>query len=447
MMGTAMGTKRKKRGKDKNSRRKSGLRGVERLPASYRTLKPGLHGDGGCLYLQVSDGDSGNRRKSWIFRYQLAGQRRRDMGLGSLADVTLSEARETAREYRKLVKQGLDPIDERNKTVAQNLAARTAVMTFDQAAEAYLRQHRSGWKSTVHAEQWAASVRAYASPVLGRMGVANIDTGHVMKVLEPIWQTKTETASRVRGRIEAVLGWAAASGYRPKGENPARWHDHLDQLLARPSKIKKVKHTAALDYRKMADFLVALRARRGVPSLALQFTIFTCVRSEDVRNARWAHIDRASRTWTIPAFSKTGVEHKVPLSTAALAVLDKVQAITGAIGGTVSQSEFIFPNDVTGARLSTNGMLCVIDRMGLKGEITAHGCRASFRTWAQEETNFPWELAELSLGHTVGTKVERAYARGDAFKKRVAIMQSWANYCSTPRQPGTVIPLAKAVVP
>jgi len=417
--------------------------GIGFLRATYQNLKtPGLHGDGGNLYLQVSVGPAGNLRRSWIFRYQLKGRKPRDMGLGPISDVTLVEAREIARQYRKLVKEGVDPIEERSARIARNLAANATVMTFDQAAESYMRQHRAGWTPD-HAAQWASSLKTHVSPVIGKMSVADINTTHVMKVLEPLWREKTETASRVRGRVESVLGWATVSGYRA-GDNPARWRGHLGNLLARRSKVRAVKHHPALAYAEMSDFMQELRARRGMAALALEFAVLTCVRSADVFNARHADIDRTSRTWTIPAFSKTGKPHRVPLSAAALAAFDKARKIVTEIGGRVGGSEFAFPNDVTGARLSQNAMLHVLNRMGRAGVMTTHGCRASFRTWAQERTNFAWELAEMALGHQVGDVVERAYARGDAFKKRVAIMEAWANFLATPTQPATVIPLARA---
>ena len=430
----------------KKPTRRTAARGTGQLPANYKTsCGPGLHGDGGNLYLQVSDGPHG-RRRSWVFRFQLKGGRRRDMGLGSLDTVSLKEARETARQYRVLVRDGIDPIADRNAKVAKNLAANVAAMTFQEAAETYIKQHRATWTNPVHAKQWTTTLEAYVYPVLGRMSVADIETPHLMRVLNPIWHDKVDTAKRVRGKIEAVLGAATANGYRNDQNgharpNPARWRGHLDKLLAKPSKVKTVKHQTALPYAEMPDFMVELRARQGIAALALEFAVLTCVRTADVRNAKWEHVDRAERVWIIPAFSKTAREHRVPLSTAALAVLDKVQAITRGIGGAVAQSEYLFPNDLTGDQLSDNAMMLVIVRMGRKGTITTHGCRASFRTWALEVSPYPWELAEMSLGHTVGTKVERAYARGSAFKKRTAIMQSWCDYLAQPQQPGEVIPL------
>jgi integrase len=271
------------------------------------------------------------------------------------------------------------------------------------------------------------------------MSVAYIDTAHVMKVLEPIWLTKPETASRLRGRIEAVLGWCTVSGYR-KGENPARWKDHLSNLLPQKAKVRAVKHQASLPYSEMPAFMSELRQRQGMPALALEFAILTCVRSLDVRNAKHADIDRQARVWTIPAFSKTGVEHRVPLSASALAAYEKAIELAQEIG---SSSEFAFANDA-GGRLSENVMLDVIEGMGRKGETSTHGFRATFRTWALEATHFPWELCEMSLGHKVGTKVERAYQRGDGFEKRAAIMQAWANYCDRIER-GTVTQLRKAV--
>jgi integrase len=457
-MGTTMGRRRTKSTKrrvrthkrDSNSKKRTAARGIGQLRATYKSFRPGLYGDGGNLYLQVTDGANG-RCRSWIFRYQLKGsQRRRDMGLGSLDDVMLVDARETARKYRLLVRDGIDPITDRAARVAKNLAASTAVMTFQQAAETYITQHRAGWKNPVHAAQWPSSLEAYAYPTLARMSVSDIETAHVMQVLKPIWKDKVQTATKVRGRIEAILGWATASGYRKDDSghdrpNPARWRGHLDKLLAAPEMIKPTIHQKALPYDEVPAFAAELRKRKGVAALALEFTILTAVRTSDVLTARWQDIDRADRMWVIPQMSKTHKEHRVPLSTAAFAVLDKIETMTRGIGGVVGQSEFVFPNDVSGDALSENAMLSVINRMGRKGAMTTHGCRSSFRDWALEQTNFPWELAEISLGHKVGTKTERANARGKAVAKRVAIMQSWANFIAKPKASGKVIPMARTL--
>jgi integrase len=398
------------------------------LPATYRTMRrPGLHADGGCLYFQITADDDGNvRGRSWVFRFQ-RGARVRDMGLGSVATVTLNEAREIARQQRKLLLEGLDPIEERNARVAKNLAASAAAMSFDQAAEAYQRQHRNAW-SPVHARQWTNTVKTYASPIIGRMSVADISTASVMRVIEPIWQERTETASRLRGRIEAVLDWAAVSGYRSgESPNPARWKGHLDQLLPARRKVAAVKHMAALPYSEMPAFMTALRARTDMAALALEFCILTAVRSADVFNAQIADIDRAGCVWVIKSFSKTHKEHRVPLAAAALAALDKARKIATEIGGNVGSSMLAFPSPTTGGTLDKNAMRTVLVRMGRVGAMTTHGARASFRTWAQERMNFPWELSEMALGHTIGDAVARAYARGDALKKRFAIMEGWSD--------------------
>jgi integrase len=406
--------------------------------------------DGGGLYAQITLGKENNVRRSWIFRYQLAKDHPvRDMGLGSIDDIDLATARELARKYRGLIGEGKDPIRERDAERARNLAASTAVMTFDKAAEIYIQQHRGTWKNPVHAAQWPASLKAYASPVIGKMSVADIDTPHILRVLTPIWHEKPDTAKRVRGRIENVLGWATVAGYRKDVNghdkpNPARWRGHLATSLAAPGKVRKVKHQPALPYAEMPAFMVELRKRQGIGPLALEFAILTCVRVSDVLKAKHADIYLRESRWDIQHFSKTGQPHRVPLSDAALTVIRRAEQICRDIGGAVGASEFLFPNDVTGSALHRNALLAVLRRMGRKGVATAHGFRASFRTWAQERTNFPWELCELSLGHKVGDQVERAYARGDALKKRIAIMQTWANFLARPAKDAKVVEFARA---
>jgi integrase len=362
------------------------------------------------------------------------------MGLGSAYAVSISRAREMATGYRALLAENIDPIEDRKMRDTERRAAQAKIITFDQAAARYIDQHAPGWKNPVHIGQWTSSLKAYASPILGHVSVADIETEHIMKVLDQIWHQKTETASRVRGRIEAVLDWAAARGYR-KRENPARWRNHLKNLLPAPAKVRPVKHQLALQYDEMPTFVQDLRKRTGMSALALEFCILTCVRASDVRDARIVDIDIVRKVWIIPKFSKTAAEHRVPLSSAALAVLEKARLMAGGIGGDVANSPFAFPNDLTGNRLSDNAMLALLKRMGRKGTMTTHGCRATFRTWAQEQTSFPWELCELSLGHKVGSKVERAYARGDGLKKRFTIMQAWATYCSKASETPKVIPI------
>jgi integrase len=414
-------------------------RGINRLPGSYAKLKPGMHADGGGLYLQVTIGAKGNRRASWIFRYQLAGAFH-EMGLGSAIDISLADARETARGCRIMKRDGLDPLAARRAMVAGNIATTAKAMTFDEASAIYIRLHSPAWKNVKHASQWSATLQTYASPIIGKMPLAAIDTATVLRALEPIWLIKPETAGRVRGRIESILGWATVSGHRT-GENPARWKGHLANLLPALCKVRAVVHQAALAPADVAGFIAELRQREGFAALELEFAILTCVRSADVRHARLADIVGAM--WTIPAMTKTRREHRVPLSAPALAVIAKARSMSTAIGGKVAASGLLFPNDCTGAALSGNAMLEVISRMGRKGTVTTHGFRASFRTWALESTSFSWELAELSLGHTVGSKVERAYQRGDGFQKRIAIMDSWAAYCDRPRE-GNVVSIARA---
>lgn len=413
-------------------------KGINRLAASYLKLKPGLHGDGNCLYLQCTTGPHGNIRRSWLFRYQLPGRKSRDMGLGGCGYVSLATARALAVKYRQLVRQGIDPIEARNAEVAKNLAASAApAMSFDEAAAVYIRAHRASWTNVQHAADWPATLKRYASPVIGKLSVADVTTAHIMKILDPIWTEKPVTGSRVRQRIEAVLGWAKVREQR-SGDNPARWSDHLDNLLPAPTKVRTVKHMAALPYADMPAFMAELRQRGGTAALALEFLALTAVRVSDVTGARHADVDLAKRLWTIPALSKTHREHRVPLSDAAIAVVEKARQHT------VAKSEFLFCNN-SGHRFSKNATFALIARMGRKGTMTAHGFRATFRTWAQEQTNFPWELAEMSLGHTVGTQVERAYLRSDAFQKRVAIMQAWADFCSRPTAPATIVPIRRRV--
>jgi integrase len=406
--------------------------------------------DGGGLYAQITLGKEGNIRRSWIFRYQLSKDHPvRDMGLGPIGDIDLATARDLARKYRSLIREGKDPIRERDTERACNLANSTAIMTFDKAAETYIAQHRSSWKNPTHAAQWPASLKTYASPIIGKMSVNDIDTPHVLKVLTPIWHEKPDTAKRVRGRIENIIGWATVAGYRKDANghdkpNPARWRGHLQTSLAAPGKVRKVRHQPALPYAEMPAFMAELRGRQGIAALALEFAILTCVRVSDVLTAKHTDINFRESRWDIPHFSKTELPHRVPLSDAALAVINKAEQISRDIGGAVGNSEFLFPNDVTGSALHRNALLAVLSRMGRKGAATTHGFRASFRTWAQERTNFPWELCELSLGHKVGDQVERSYARGDALKKRIAIMQQWANFLARLAKSGKVVELARA---
>jgi integrase len=406
--------------------------------------------DGGGLYLEITVGKDGNVNKSWIFRYARSGEQKlsrsgrayqptRDMGLGSSGTFGLSEARERARACRQLLADGIDPISHRDAARAGKLAEACEVLTFDRAAEQYIEAHSTKWVRG-HTSAWLTTLRVHVSPKIGAMPVDAIDTPAVLRVLKPIWSEMPVTAMRVRGRIERVLAWATVHGHRA-GDNPAAWKGHLKEALPAPRDVRKVKRQPALPYAEMPEFMAKLRARTGIAAMALQFTILTAVRTHDVLHAKRADIDRQARRWTIKAFSKTGKEHRVPLSDAALAVIDAATAIGDQIGGKVASSEYLFVNDVTGAPLSRDSMRAVLVRMGRKGAMTTHGCRASFKTWAAEETEFAREVSEMALGHSVGSAVEQAYMRGSALQKRVAIMTAWANFLGKPQQTSTVIPL------
>jgi len=391
----------------------------------------GMHHDGGGLYLQVSAGGA----KSWIFRFMLDG-RAREMGLGPLHAIPLAEARKRAAECRRMRVDGIDPIEARSKHRGSKKLEAAKAMTFDACAAAYITAHNTSWRNAKHRDQWRNTLTSYAGPVFGSLSVQSIDVGLVMKALEPIWQTKTETASRLRGRIEAVLDWATVRGYR-KGENPARWRGHLDKLLPARSKIRKVEHHPALPYDELADFVAALRSQEGIASRALEFLILTAARTGEVIGARWDEVDPEEKTWIVPAARmKAGREHRVPLSAATVTVLEQMSEIR--------QSEFVFPGGRRGKPLSNMAMLAVLKRME-RGDLTAHGFRSSFRDWAAERTNFPHEVAEMALAHTVGDKVEAAYRRGDLLQKRRQLMEAWARFCVTARSQADVVPISGRV--
>jgi integrase len=389
---------------------------IEKLTPEFVSTvdKPGMYPDGLGLYLQVSKWQT----KSWLFRYS-QNYRLRSLGLGACHTITLTEARKRAKQARQQLLEGLDPIDTKHEKRQTALAARARMMTFDQCATAYIEAHRHGWKNAKHAEQWTNTINTYASPIIGGLAVSEVDTALVMRVLQPIWTTKTETATRVRGRIESILGWATVSGYRT-GDNPARWRDHLDNLLARRSKVKKVEHHPALPYAEMGDFIKQLRLQAGVAAQALEFTILTATRTGEVIGARWDEFDLAGRIWTIPPERiKAGKEHRVPLCDRALAILKELKKLGG---------EFVFPGLKPKKPLSNMAMLTLLKRME-RGDLTVHGFRSTFRDWAAEQTAYPHEMAEMALAHTIDNKVEAAYRRGDLFKKRVRMMQDWQAHC------------------
>lgn len=391
-----------------------------------RLTAPGLHFVGGVAGLSLQVSASGAR--SWILRATV-GTRRRDIGLGGFPDVTLAGAREAARTARALIKEGIDPVDESKAKRSALVASQAAAITFGEAAAKFIGAHESGWKSAKHASQWTSTLETYAFPTIGKIRVSDIETAHVITILEKIWTTKTETASRLRGRIESVLDWSTVRGYR-KGENPARWKGHLDMLLPARAKVQKVEHHAALDYREAGAFMAELAKVEGMGARALEFAILTVARSGEVRGATWAEIDEKAGIWTIPAGRmKAEKEHRIPLASTTLALLAKLPRIAG--------TDLIFPNsNEKPSALSDMTMTAVLRRMGQT--VTAHGFRSTFRDWAGETTAYPREVIEHALAHQLKDKAEAAYARGTLFDKRRRLMADWAKHCATVASTGSV---------
>jgi integrase len=397
--------------------------------------KPGLYGDGGGLTLQITKTGA----KSWLLRFMREGKAY-GMGLGPTHTVSLQEARQKALEARKLLVEGINPLTAKKNSQIEAALESARMMTFNQCADAYIAAHTPGWKNAKHASQWTSTLATYASPVFGQMPVAEIDTALVVKCLAPIWESKTETASRLRGRIESVLGWATTSGYRT-GENPARWKGHLDNLLATISKSSRSKHHPSLPWQQIIEFMSALSVRDGISARAIEFAILTACRSGEVRGARWLEFDLTGRIWTIPAERmKARREHEVPLSDAAMALLKLMPR----------DNELVFAG-TKGQPLSDMSLTAVIRRMNgeaklawvdSNGEgITVHGFRSTFRMWAAETTTYPREVAEHALAHQLPDAVERAYQRGTQFAKRAALMADWGNYC----RPGQANAVVKSI--
>lgn len=381
-----------------------------------KTTKPGLYGDGGGLYLQITAAGV----KSWLFRYMRAGKAR-GMGLGPTHTIGLADARARCLNCRRQLLDGIDPIDSRNAERASQRIEQADEMTFKQCAEKYIEAHRAGWKNAKHADQWTNTLTTYADPVFNSRPVSAIDTTLVMKVLEPIWATKTETASRLRGRIESVLDWATVRGYRT-GENPARLKGHLDTLLPKRSRVQKVVHHPALPYVDVAAFTKTLQSQEGIAACALEFLILTATRTNEVIGATWPEFDLDEGVWTIPAERmKMRREHRVPLPVRAIAIV-KAQK-------DVKRGDYVFPGRRDKNPLSNMAMLQLLERMK-RDDITVHGFRSTFRDWAGETTHYPREVCEAALAHGIKDKAEAAYARGDLFVKRAALMQDWANFCA-----------------
>jgi integrase len=395
-----------------------------------RAKRRGYYGDGGGLYLQVSASGA----KSWVFRYKESGQQH-EMGLGPVHTIGLAEAREKARDCRRVRLDGFDPIEARKATRAQARLDAAKAMTFKECAERYIASHKAGWRNPKHSAQWPSTLATYVYPVFGDLPAQAIDVGLVMKAVEPIWATKPETASRVRGRIESVLDWAAARGFR-QGENPARWRGHLEKLLPKKTKVRRVGHHAALPFAEIGTFMAELRKQEGVAARAFEFGILTAARTGEVIGAQWAEIDLEARLWTLPAERmKAGREHRVPLSEPALAILTAMRE--------VREGGFVFPGGRARQPLSNMAFLMLLRRMG-RGDLTAHGFRSTFSDWCSERTNFPAEVREMALAHIVNDKVEAAYRRGDLFQKRRQLMDAWTRFCSAPVIKGQVVSFAAA---
>jgi integrase len=398
--------------------------------ANLKTKTPGVYADGGGLYLQVSMGKDGEPKRSWLCRVRVGGKVR-ELGLGRPAEVPLAAARERCAEYRRLAAAGIDPL-EHQKAMAEAKAAeeaerRARAMTFKQAAEAYIAAHEKGWKNEKHRKQWTATLEAYAYPKFGDVPVGAVDRTMVLAVIEPLWRTRTETASRLRGRIENVLDWATVRGLRT-GENPARWRGALEMVLPARSKVQRKQHHPAMPYDQVGAFIAVLRTKPSVGADCLQFVILTGARYNEAAGARWGEIDLLAETWTIPGERmKAGKTHRVALSSAALEILRR-----RAKHGTRPDA-LVFESDLReGAKLSDMTLSAYLRRAGLP--YTVHGFRASFRIWAAEKTEYPREVAEAALAHTNADRVEAAYQRSDFFEKRRGLMQAWADYLGKPHQ-------------
>ena len=395
------------------------------------TKNPGLYADGNGLYLQVTE--SGSR--SWVFRFKASGHTR-DMGLGSVNAVGLAEARAMAAECRRQRFQGIDPIEARKSERAQAQLEAARSITFDDCRDKFIDAHKAAWANEKHLKQWENTLKTYITPVFGALPVQNVDVALVLKALEPIWTAKPETASRVRGRIERILDWAKARGFR-EGENPARWRGHLNVLLASRAKVRRVVHHAALPYGELPGFLLRIQQRDAVAARALEFAILTAARTGEVLGTHWDEIDLENKIWTVPASRmKAGREHRVPMSAVALAIIKRLKAIR--------QNDFVFPGERSNRPLSNMSMLMMLRRMG-REDLTVHGFRSTFRDWAAEQTNFPREVAEAALAHIVADRTEAAYRRGDLFEKRRRLMAAWAAYCQAGSTVGgTILPIKRS---
>lgn len=400
---------------------------------AVRKLKtPGVHADGGGLYLQVTEAGA----KSWLYRYMLRG-RERWMGLGSYPSISLSDARAAAAGAKRLARDGFDPIEHRR---AERAARATETSTtFETCTLGLLDAKKGEWRNAKHEAQWLSTLQTYAYPVMGQTLVRDIGTEDVLRVLKPIWTTKTETASRVRQRIEAILDWARVKGYRA-GENPARLRGHLDKLLPKKSKIQPVQHQSAMKYAELPAFFATLRTSKTTAARALAFTILTAARTTEVRHAIWPEIDVDEKTWSVaPERTKANRAHRVPLTKEALRILEELKPLRRA------DDELIFPGERPGKGLSENTMLKLLqDGYGYE-DLTVHGFRSTFRDWAAETTGYPSDVAEAALAHVIKDKTQAAYQRGDLLERRREMMEAWANYCLSATGDGKVVAMRRKI--
>jgi integrase len=393
---------------------------------------PGRHRDGDVrgLYLQVATVGSG----AWLLRYERGGKERM-MGLGAVREFSLKEARDRARAARQQLADGVDPLDAKRADRDRRAQEAARGVTFKRCAEQYFAAHADGWSSAKYRAQFMATMRDHAFPIIGSVSVAAIDEAMVLKLLAPIWKEKVVTAKRLRNRIAAVLDYAAAAKYRT-GTNPARWEGHLEHLLADPAKVAKVAHFKALPYDEVAAFIAQLRKQEGVSARALEFTILCAARTNETIGATWDEIDLNAKTWTIPAARmKANRPHRVPLSDCAVEILRALPREDG--------NPHVFIGPTAGTAISSIAMYRALRR--LRSDVDVHGFRSTFSTWANEITGCSNHVIELSLAHTIGTAVERAYSRGDLFEKRRKLMEAWAQHCATPSgQSGAVVPMRRA---
>ena len=384
---------------------------------------PALHSVGGVagLLLQVTPTGA----KSWIYRTRIAGKRR-SIGLGGFPDVTLAQARDKARETRDKIADGIDPVEERQTKRRDLLAAKLSTMTFADAMADYIKMKSTEFRNPRQEQQWTNSLTTYALPHIGKVPVRDIELPHIKAVLDPIWQTKTETANRVRARVENILGWCAVHGYR-SNENPAKWQGYLDEVYPSPEKIKKKGHHAALSVDALPGFMTDLQKRTGTASRAMEFLILTASRTNEVIGDKrigkpgitWQEIDLQAKVWTVPADRmKSGKAHKVPLTDAAMDLINSMEP------GAPDALLFAGPK---GDIPSNNFLSALLKRMDQP--VTAHGFRSTFKDWARERTAYADEVSELALAHVNSDATRAAYARSELLDKRRQLMGDWEQYC------------------